>query len=249
MIEREAAGLEGSRFYDDDAVYANYRQRRERVDNPNDTLEGPVMMALLGDLAGHDFLDLGCGAGGFGRTLLDGGAASYHGIDDSAKMIARAEATLREQAGSVTRSDLRRWTYPPERFDRVTARLVLHYVEALEPVLHSVHRTLRADGLFVFSVEHPVITSCDRAADGLPRRDWIVDAYFETGRRVTRWLGADVVKYHRTVEDYFEALRLGGFRVEHVRESKPVRSNFEDLATFERRQRIPLFLVMAARKA
>nr|WP_199333639.1 hypothetical protein [Oculatella sp. FACHB-28] len=39
---------------------------------------------------------------------------------------------------------------------------------------------------FVFSVGHPVITSCDRGwVDGTPRQDWVVDNYFSTGVRVT----------------------------------------------------------------
>ena len=53
----------------------------------------------------------------------------------------------------------------------------------------------------MFSVEHPVITSCDRAWQGQgQRQDWIVDDYFDNGPRVTQWLGGQVTKNHRTVE-------------------------------------------------
>jgi hypothetical protein len=101
----------------------------------------------------------------------------------------------------------------------------------------------------MFSVEHPVITSCDRAwqADGA-RQAWIVDGYFDSGRRVTQWMGAPVVKYHRTVEEYFWGLQAAGFVVEHLREAKPERDRFADEQTYLRRRRIPLFLCLAARK-
>jgi hypothetical protein len=61
-------------------------------------------------------------------------------------------------------------------------------------------------------------------------------------------MGASVIKYHRTVEDHFLALKRSGFTVESVRESRPVRSNFLTAAAYERFRRVPLFLFMAAVK-
>jgi len=96
-------------------------------------------------------------------------------------------------------------------------------------------------------VEHPVITSCDRAWQaGGPRQDWIADDYFETGPRTTSWMGGTVIKYHRTIEDYFGALVRAGFAVNAVRESRPRRALFADEATYERRKRIPLMLFFSA---
>lgn len=43
------------------------------------------------------------------------------------------------------------------------------------------------------------------------RQEWIVDRYFDVGQRVTHWLGDQVVKYHRTVEEYFLGLQTAGF--------------------------------------
>ena len=61
-------------------------------------------------------------------------------------------------------------------------------------------------------------------------------------------MGGRVVKYHRTVEDYFGALQQAGFAVEQLREARPSPEQFADPATYERRQRIPLFLILAGRK-
>jgi hypothetical protein len=111
------------------------------------------------------------------------------------------------------------------------------------------HQALVPDGRIVFSVEHPVITSCDRAWQGQGlRQDWIVDDYFTDGKRVTQWLGGKVVKYHRTVEDYYLALQRAGFVVESLRESRPQRAYFNSEETYQRRMRIPLFLFLAGRK-
>jgi hypothetical protein len=98
----------------------------------------------------------------------------------------------------------------------------------------------------VFSVEHPAITSSDDAWQGRgQRRDWRVDDYFVTGRREADWLGARVVKCHRTVEDYVRLVQDAGFRLDTLREPGPNLKHFADRQEFRRRQRIPLFLIIA----
>lgn len=242
-------GLRGPAFYDDDGVFEVYWSRRGRLDNPNDTLELPVVWELLGDVAGRRILDLGCGDATFGSQALERGCAAYCGVDGSRNMIATARRLLAGTAGEAIHADLETWNYPEAAFDVVVSRLVLHYLESLETVLAGIHRALIEAGRLVVSVEHPVITSCDRNWHGQGlRQDWIVDDYFVTGRRETAWLGGRVVKYHRTVEDYFLALQRAGFRVEGVREARPQPERFTEAATYERRMRIPLFLLMAAQK-
>lgn len=240
---------EGSSFYDDANVFDTYSKHRERADSANNTLERPVIIELLGDVRHQDFLDLGCGNAEFGKELLAAGAASYVGVDGSQNMITQATITLQATKGRVVRSQLQDWTFPAASCSRVCSRLALHYLPDLEPLFRKIHAALRPDGLFVFSVEHPAITSrIMPQLEGL-RQDWIVDDYFKTGKRVTDWMGASVVKYHRTIEDHFATLRACGFQVASIREAKPIRENFKSDETFFRRQRIPLFLCMAARKA
>ncbi|MFM9888312.1 MAG: class I SAM-dependent methyltransferase [Burkholderiales bacterium] len=243
-------GHEGPDFYDNASVFATYSAHREQADNPNDTLELPVMLELIGGVRGLDFLDLGCGDGRFGKALLAAGAASYTGVDGSKNMIAAAARELHGTGGSATFADIRSWPFPTEGADCVTSRLVLHYIADVAAMFENVRRALRPNGRFVFSVEHPVITSCSAGWDGQSqRRNWIVDDYFVIGPRTTNWLGARVVKHHRTVEDYFGMLQSAGFVVESLRESRPDRSRFADAESFARRQRIPLFLFLAARRA
>jgi SAM-dependent methyltransferase len=239
----------GPSFYDDEAVFATYMRHRQRADTPNETLEKPVIRELIGPVAGKQILDLGCGDAAIGRELLQQGAAGYVGVEGSHKMAAVATQTLASTAGQVIPQTIEHWIYPPAAFDLVLARLALHYIADLAPIFTNVFQTLTPDGRFVFSVEHPVITSCDRGwTAGTLRQDWIVDDYFSTGLRVTSWLGGTVQKYHRTIEDYFQLLQNTGFRVADLREAHPHPNYFQDTQTYERRKRIPLFLILAARK-
>jgi hypothetical protein len=62
-------------------------------------------------------------------------------------------------------------------------------------------------------------------------------------------MGGEVLKYHRTIEDYFTALRAAGFVIEARRESRPQQARFQNEATYERRKRIPLMLFFSAYRA
>lgn len=242
-------GSSGSDFYDDDAVFATYMQHRHRPDTPNDTLEKPIIRELIGAVAGKRILDLGCGDAAIGRELLEQGAATYIGVEGSDNMTTVAAQALADTSGQVIQHTIEDWDYPHAAFDLVLARLVLHYVADLPALCSKIAEALLPGGQLIFSVEHPVITSCDRGwPTGSLRQDWIVDNYFDTGLRVTSWLGGRVQKYHRTVEDYFVALQQTGFHVEHLRESCPQREHFQDEQTYARRRRIPLFLFLAGRK-
>ncbi len=56
----------GPRFYDEASVFDTYWAHRATPDAPNQTMERPAFLELLGDPRGQDVLDLGCGDGGFG---------------------------------------------------------------------------------------------------------------------------------------------------------------------------------------
>ena len=111
------------------------------------------------------------------------------------------------------------------------------------------YRSLADGGTLVFSIEHPVITSSDRGWDSGPRQAWLVDDYFREGSRENSWLGGRVTKFHRTVETYYRLLQEAGFAVDRLRESSPQREWFADVAEYERRRRIPLFLFLRGVKS
>ena len=244
-------GLQGPEFYDDNAVFNTYQMQREnRRDSPNDALEKPIFDELTGNLANLRILDLGCGNAKYGVEALQQGCRAYLGIEGSRNMFGLAEQTLAGSTGQVVQATIEGWDYPKQQFDLVTARLSLHYVADIDTLFTNVFNALADAGRFIFSVEHPVITSSDSAwRTGGPRQHWIVDDYFTTGARVTTWMGGEVIKYHRTVEDYFIGLQKAGFTVTSLRESRPQREHFHDQANYERRMRIPLMLFFSATRS
>jgi SAM-dependent methyltransferase len=96
-----------------------------------------------------------------------------------------AQRTLAGSAGQVIHRTIEAWDYPEAVFDLVVSRLVLHYIEDFAAVCAHVYQTLTHNGRFIFSVAHPVVTSCERSwqLSGV-RQDWIVDSYFVPGPRL-----------------------------------------------------------------
>lgn len=243
----------GAFFYDREDIFKNYMERRQQETSANDTLELPIIQDLLPALAGKHLLDVGCGDAQISTALLKQGLASYLGMDASQNMVDLAKKWIHEQALSqvqVEQGFIENWDYPEvEHFDVVLSRLAFHYVEAVEPVFARIYAATRTGGHFVFSVEHPVITSHQVSLkEGANRKDWAVDRYFEPGKRTVSWLGGHVLKYHRTVEHYFQALKRVGFVVEDLRESEPREVLFKNKALLEKRRRVPLFLFFRASK-
>lgn len=244
----------GAFFYDNPEVFSIYQERRGQPTSANDTLERPLILELLPDIDGNDILDLGCGDAALAMQFLQAGAHSYLGIDGSSNMVKLAEAQNSKHPFSDTQfkiahNFIESFAYPEQSYDLVLSRLAFHYVEAIEPIFAKVYESLKPQGWFLFSVEHPIITSHQLSMkQGANRKDWVVDRYFETGKRNVHWMGNDVLKYHRTLENYYQALKKSGFHIEDLRESCPDPKVIKDRKLFEKRSRVPLFLILKAQK-
>jgi SAM-dependent methyltransferase len=240
---------QSDKFFDDEGVFTEYVQHRNKKYSANESLEKPIFFELLGSVKGKDILDLGSGDGVFGQQLIDLGCHSYLGIDSSVKMVEFAAENYQHDAFIVQKANIETWKYPESKFDLVTSRLALHYTEDLNLVFGQIHKSLRPGGRFVFSIVHPIITSSDASRNsGGKRQDWLVDNYFRSGPRNVFLMDKTVIQYHRTIEEIFHSLRQQQFSVEELRESKPIRDNFNNDELFDRRSRIPLFLFFSAEK-
>ena len=235
--------------YDQGDFLERYRKRRGRKDSPNNAIEGPILFELLGDVSQQRVLDLGCGDALFGKELLELGAASYVGVDGSRQMVDLAMENLAGVDGKVFYGNMEEFAFPACAFDVVTSRFAIHYVEDVRALFQHVHQALKDDGRFVFSVQHPLTTSSfESKQSGDQRGNWVVDDYFVEGRREEPWIEQVVVKYHRTIEEYFRLLISCGFSVVDLREGTPIREHFSSEDEYKRRLRIPVVLAFACVK-
>ena len=182
----------------------------------------PAVLSMCAPCAGARVLDLGCGEGYCARKLRRAGAVEVLGIDISAGMIAaaigeeqRAPLGIHYRQGDAT--DL--GDLETEAYDLAVAVFLFNYLprDAMRICMREVRRLLRPGGRFVFSVPHPAFpfmrapappfyfdlggesyyTACDRR---FPGKIWKRDGS-----------ALEVQVVHKTLEDYFHALRKAGF--------------------------------------
>jgi ubiquinone/menaquinone biosynthesis C-methylase UbiE len=239
----------GSSVYEEKEFFDRFMSRRQREESPNNAMEKPVLFELIGDVRDKSILDLGCGDGFFGKELLDAGAADYTGIDGSQNMVDSATSSHVTEKAEFLLGDLEKLNIEEAKYDLITSRMALHYIEDLEAVIHVVYKGLKPGGQFVFSVMHPVITATfDHFSGKEKRTHWVVDNYFESGKRTEAWMDHSVVKYHRTIEDYISLCLAGGFALKNLKEAAPRKDAFNDKEEFKRRLRIPLILILQLHK-
>jgi SAM-dependent methyltransferase len=238
--------------YDDPELFARYSDMPRSVGGLAEAGEWHAFRALLPDLRDRRVLDLGCGFGWHCRFAREQGARSVVGVDLSEKMLARARETTNDPAIEYRRSAIEDIDLSAGEFDVVISSLALHYVERFDLVCRNVHRSLATGGTFVLSVEHPVFTA--RAAQDWhcgpngERLHWPIDNYQEEGLRRTRWMADDVVKYHRTVATYVNALIDSCFRLTRLLEPEPSPEMLIERPAMKDERRRPIFLLIAAVK-
>lgn len=171
-------------------------------------IERPMMFKLVSqNLEGKVLLDAGCGSGIHLQEYLKRGCVCY-GVDISEDMIKLAKENCPEsnlKVGSVY--DLE---FPDETFDIVTASLVYTCVEDLDSAFKEIKRVLKSDGLFIFTMTHPInYMFRDSEKDVfVPTHD-----YFDKSvlyRNIAK-SGEKFPDYCRTMQDYFRFFLDNGF--------------------------------------
>lgn len=239
-------------IYDNPAFFEGYKPLRQNDSGLNGAIEIPAMATLLPALAGLFVLDLGCGFGDFARHARAQGAAAVVGVDISQNMLDEARRLTTDAAIRYQRSAIE--TFRPdagEQFDLVVSSLALHYIEDYAAAVQTVAQVLKPDGLFVFSVEHPV---CSANPVGWVKDEadhklhWPLDHYQNEGRRDTRWFVDGVIKYHRTLQIWINTLLENGFALERMLEPAPTPPALAARPELEHESRRPPFLLLRARR-
>ena len=170
----------------------------------------------LGDVAGKDVLDVGCGAGQCCRWVLANGGRPV-GVDVSLRQLQHSRR-IDEESGThvpVVCAGAAGLPFREASFDVVFSAFgALQVVADADALVHEIGRVLRPGGRFAFSVTHPTrwMFVDDPGEEGLVAsqsywdRTPYVEVDVDTG--MTRY-----VEHHRTLGDWVRALSATGFRL------------------------------------
>lgn len=180
----------------------------------NSLYERPAMIAMLGEVADLNILDVGCGAGQLSGALIEAGAG-VTGIDVSPGMIEIARDRLGDAASFEVADLAEPLAFDSESFDLVVASLVMHYISDWVPVLGEIKRVLKPRGALVFSTHHPAM-------------DWRLhsrDDYFAKKQTTETWAKGgrpfEVTTWRRPLREISRELRTAGLLIEVLDEPAP----------------------------
>lgn len=229
-----------------DRIAAGYL---DRVSSP----EGRIFLQfteavwkVVGDVRRKRVLDLGCGPGWMTRALCDGGAR-VRGIEGSTQMLQQARKICPEV--EFVQHDLSLGLpYPKRSFNLIVSHMLVTAIPTVRDLFRDVRRCLTRRGRFVFSLRHPCFYNFAASReDGNGRPFRKVTGYLEPAVwRVTVFEGGHN-HYHRSLTDYFQALRDSGLAVTAFVEPRTDPGADEPDATLRSfRSSIPDFLVIEA---
>ena len=189
-------------------------------------------------------LDVGCGEGRLPRDLKVRGY-SVTAVDASATLVAHAREA--DPEGDYQIADGANLPLSDGSVELVTAFLSLHDMDDLNGAIAEAARVLKTNGCLCMAIVHPLnsagtFESCTPDAPFVIRGSYFNDRqYADTVER--EGLRMTFTSLHRPLQSYFEALETVGMAVERLVEVPD-----ETDPAGDRRQRLPLFLHLRARR-
>lgn len=234
--------------YDDPSFFEKYSQMARSKNGLAGAGEWHELEQMMPDFKGKRVLDLGCGYGWHCLYAAEHGATKIVGVDNSYKMIEMAKSKTDSPNITYEVKSMLDIDYPDNSFDVVISSLAFHYIPDFNEIVTKIKALLVEGGDFVFSVENPIFTAYGTGdwyynEKGEPLH-WPVDNYFTEGARKANFLGADVVKYHKTLSTYINTLVQHGFKITKIVEPMPAESMIASMPDELRR---PMMLLISAK--
>ena len=199
------------------------RDFQEMAQLPIDILYGPhvneAKLQLIGSVAGKRVLEIGCGGAQCGIAFAKLGAI-VSGVDIASAQIEYAKELCQKNGVTISLYERDMTDLEPiasESQDLVFSSWAFPYVDDLLSCFKEVHRVLKTDGLFIWSVWHPIFAIID-GPSLLPTRSYFDTGKVVSGLEVSDEPGFAFAENYRTVSDYFNNLLEAGFTVDRIME-------------------------------
>jgi 2-polyprenyl-3-methyl-5-hydroxy-6-metoxy-1,4-benzoquinol methylase len=211
------------------------------------------ILDLAGDLSGKSVCDLACGEGYLSRILAEQGAA-VTGVDLSQKLLdyARQQNSV-HQITYINDDAQTLGKLAGQSFDAIICNLALMDIPDLQATFQTVHRQLKKQGCFFFSILHPCFETPFRVPENPIETDeegnfiavrvmhYLQEGYWNSGGDGMR---GRVGAHHRTLSTYFNTLLDCGFQLARLVE--PALPEGDAGNSIQKDSRVPTILVVKA---
>jgi len=170
------------------------------------------------NFAGKKILDIGCGPGRYSRWALNQGAKVY-GIDPSEKFLKIAQDE--NPQGNFILGTANKLPFKNSTFEYIVSGLAVEHEKNLKHAFQEVYRTLKKNGLFVFSGINSLMAITKKVEENC----YTFDRYFTENKRLLRLptFGVNLPFYHRTLETIIKLALGTGFIIEDYSDAKPIK--------------------------
>ena len=208
-------------------------------------------LGVLGDVAGKDILEFGCGAAGWSVKLARLGARPV-GFDLSGEQLRHARRLVARTGVRIplVQADAERVPFKAESFDIVFCdHGAMRFVEPERGVAEAA-RVLRSGGIFAFNVSSPLFQVCSPYEDETVT-ERLIRPYFEM-RRI-EWDVPDwrITEFQVPYGEWIRIFRRNGVQVEDLVELRPpgdAKTTYTDYAPLEWARKWPGENIWVARK-
>jgi len=190
----------------------------------NELTETPTTFKLIGNVKNKKILDLGCGPGFYLKHFRKRGA-KVKGIDLSPELLKFAK--LQNPSTEIILGDItKKLPYKNAEFDIVNSSLVLGHIKNWRNILKEVHRILKKNGIFVFSIGVPFYECVERIKVKGKKFKTPKD-YFNERKIQTIWKGnsgknGEAIHYHKTYGTIIKLLIKNKFEIIDYEDCKPI---------------------------
>lgn len=224
-------------------------------------LEKPAMLKKLPNLSNKSVLCIGCGSGEECEYFFKQGVKRVVGIDISSNLIKNAKKSYPEIEFQVM--DMEELEFSDNSFDYVYSSLALHYVKDWTKPLSEIHRVLKKDGIFLFSVHNPIKSGAERvniedskalligySQNKEKQKHKIYGNYLNTRKINEIWFDKFEIKYyHKPISSIINDIIKTKFEILDCIEPKTIDAAKKDEKVFwEVYQKIPLFIIFELKK-
>lgn len=238
--------------YDNKEFFEKYNEMDRSVKGLAGAGEWHELKKLLPSFEGKTVLDIGCGFGWHCKYAIENGATNVLGIDISKNMLNKAKQINNDEKIEYRECSIEEFDYPLDTYDIIISSLALHYIENLNEVFKKVYKSLKENGSFVFSMEHPIFTSngiedWEYNEDG-SIKCWPIDNYFYERKISSNFLNCDVIKYHKTLTTIINELIDNGFTIKKIVEPMPEENMLKEIEQMKHELRRPMMIIVSTIK-
>lgn len=115
-----------------------------------------MLQLLPQNLENMKVFDAGCAAGWYTNELSNRGA-SVVATDISPEMVEATKRRVGEKAEIICLDLETKLPFEDNTFDIIISSLTLHYIKDWGQVFSEFHRVLKSNGIFLYSVHHPLM--------------------------------------------------------------------------------------------